>query len=162
MRRIIVFSLTALLLLAGNTVAADTIYTWRDADGVKRYSNSQPPEDAADVQTIREIQYDQSGNNQRRQKYDRMVESASESADRHFEEQADKKAREANARREQQRAQQTRQIEEERARLQKQIEDLMGRALGPTFTTGMKENQIKQIQEKINQLATSPGGNSDK
>ncbi|MBC2745213.1 MAG: DUF4124 domain-containing protein [Desulfosarcina sp.] len=152
MRRMIVFSLTALFFLFGNAVIADTIYTWTDADGIKRYSNSQPPEDAENVQTIQEIQYDQRGDDQSRQEYDRMVKDASESADRHFEEQADKKAREAKAERERQLEERARQIEEERSKLQKEIDDLKGRAIGPTFSPGQKEYLIKQVQEKINRL----------
>jgi hypothetical protein len=144
------------LCLLGQPVIADTIYTWTDADGVKRYSNSQPPDDAENVQTIQEIEYDQAGDDRTRQEFDRMVEDASQNADRHFEEQAQQEAQEAEAEQQQQQDAETQRIEAERAKLQKEIDDIEGRALGPTFTTGMKENQIRLIQEKIDQLESNP------
>ena len=156
MRRMIIFSLTALFFLFGNTVIADTIYTWTDADGVKRYSNSKPPEDVENVQTIQEIQYDQRGDDQRRQEYDRMVEDASQSADRHFKEQAEQKAQNAKAERRQQLEAQAQQIEKTRSKLQKAIDDLEGRALSRTFSNGQKEYLIKQVEEKIDQLESNP------
>ena len=156
MRRMIIFSLTALFFLFGNTVIADTIYTWTDADGVKRYSNSKPPENVENVQTIQEIQYDQRGDDQRRQEYDRMVEDANQSADRHFKEQAEQKAQNAKAERRQQLEAQAQQIEETRSQLQKAIDDLEGRALSRTFSNGQKEYLIKQVEEKIDQLESNP------
>ncbi len=156
MHRKIVFSFIALFFLFGSTLFADTIYTWTDADGIKRYSNSQPPEDVENVQTLQGIPYDQSADDRNRREYDRMVEDASRSADRHFEEQADKKAQEAEARRQQQLEAQNRRIEQERAKLQKEIDDIQGRGLGPTFSSGQKANMIKQVQEKINQLENNP------
>ena len=156
MRRMIIFSLTALFFLFGNTVIADTIYTWTDADGVKRYSNSKPPEDVENVQTIQEIQYDQRGDDQRRQEYDRMVEDANQRADRHFKEQAEQKAQNAKAERRQQLEAQAQQIEETRSQLQKAIDDLEGRALSRTFSNGQKEYLIKQVEEKIGQLESNP------
>jgi hypothetical protein len=158
MHRTIVFSLVALLSLFGSTVGADTIFTWTDANGVKRYSNSQPPEGVENLQTIQEIPYEQNGDGQNRQEYDRMVEDASKQADRHFEEQAQKKALETEARRRQQREAQTVQVDEARARLEKEIATIQGRGLSPTFSAGQKENLIRQIQEKINQLEGTPDG----
>ena len=152
MRRMIVLNIAALLFLFGQPVFANTIYTWTDADGVKRYSNSQPPDDAENVQAIQEIQYDQHRGDQSRQKYNRMVEDASRSADQHFKEQAQKKVRNAKAKREQQQEKQARQIESELAKLQNEIDDLNGRGLSPTFSSGQKEHLIKQAQEKINTL----------
>ena len=43
-----------------------------------------PPEDVENVQTIPEIPYDQGGEDQNRQEYDRMVEDASKDADQAF------------------------------------------------------------------------------
>lgn len=156
MRRMIVFSLTTLFFLSGSTAIADTIFTWTDSDGVKRYSNSQPPEGVENVQAIQEIPYEQSGDAQRRQKYNRMVEDASKSADRHFEQQARKKAQDTEARRQQHMQAQTRKIDEERANLQKEIDRIQGRGLGPTFSSGQKENLIRQVQERMNHLEGDP------
>lgn len=158
MHRMSIVGWVALFCLFGQTVVAGTIYTWTDADGVKRYSNSQPPEDVENLQSIPEIQYDQAGDDQNRQTYNRMVEDASQSADRHFEEQAQQKAQAAQAERTQQMAAQAQRNEEERAKLQKNIDDLKGRALSTTFSKGQKEYLIKQVQEKIDQLENNPDG----
>ncbi|BBO77198.1 hypothetical protein DSCW_46150 [Desulfosarcina widdelii] len=152
MRWISLIALTACLLLVSNTVPAGTIYTWTDADGVKHYSNEQPPEGIDKVQTIEEVQYDQAGADQKRQEYDRMVEEASEEADRHFDQQAQKKARQEEERQQQQQEEKDRRIAEQRDRLEKEIEAVRNRALGPNFTQGMKDNLIRQLQEKIDQL----------
>lgn len=157
MRLIIVFSLTVLFYLIGGTVTAGTIYTWTGADGVKRYANSQPPEDAENVQTIDEIQYDQRGDNQRRQEYNRMVERASESADRHFEEQAREKERQAEARQQREQDAKDQQLEKARAELLRQIDNIQNRGYSATFTQGMKENLINAVQEKIDQLEGNAG-----
>jgi acyl-CoA reductase-like NAD-dependent aldehyde dehydrogenase len=157
MCRMIVLNLTVWFFLFGGTVTAGTIYTWTDADGVKRYSNSQPPEDAENVQTIDEIQYDQRGDDQRRQEYNRMVERASKSADRHFEEQAREKERQAEARQQREQDARDQQLEKARAELLKQIDDLQKRGYSATFTKGMKENLINGIQEKIDQLENNAG-----
>jgi Domain of unknown function (DUF4124) len=157
MRPTIAFGLTILFFLFGSTVAANTIYTWTDADGVKRYSNSQPPEDAENVRTIEEIQYDQGDANQRRHEYDRMVEDASKSADRHFEEQALEKTRQAEAMQQSEQDIKDQQIEKARAELLKEIDAIQKRGYSPTFTQGMKENLIKEVQEKIDQLEGNTG-----
>ena len=157
MHRIIIFSLALCCLLVGNTASADSIYTWTDADGVKRYSNSQPPEDAQNVQAIEEVQYDQVGAEKSRQEYDRMVKDANREADRHFEQQARKKARQAEARQQKEQEQKAQEIDQERAKLQKQIEDIQKRGYSPTFTKGMQDNLIKEVQEKIDQLEGGSG-----
>lgn len=159
MRRIILFSVIGLVFLLADAVIAGTIYTWTDADGVRRYSNSQPPEDARNVQTINELHNDQAGGDQvRQEEYDRMVEDAGQRADQQFEEAAEKKAQEAAAEKQQQLDEQAQRVDKERARLQKEIADLEGRALGPTFSAGMRANLIKQVQEKINRLESDPEG----
>ena len=154
------FTITACLLLAGSTALAGTIYTWTDADGVRRYSNSQPPEDADNVQTIDEVQYDEAGAGKRRQDFDRMAQEAGEDADRHFEEQAKKREQAAEDQRRRQQAEKSRQVAEDRAKLQKQIEDIQARGLGPNFSAGQRDNLIRQIQEKIEGLENSTGQSS--
>jgi hypothetical protein len=151
----ILIRLTVLFFLFSGTVPAGTIFTWTDADGVRRYSNSQPPEDIENVKTIEEIQYDQQGNSQRRKEFDRMAEESGEDADRYFEEQAQKKERAAEARRQRQLAEKSRQAAEEQARLQKQIEELKARGVGPNFSAGQRDLLIRQVQEKIDQLENS-------
>jgi len=152
MRWISFIVLVAWILLIGNTVPAGTIYTWTDADGVKHYSNQQPPEGNENVQTIGEVQYDEAGADRNRQEYDRMVEEASQKADRHFDQQAREKANQQAERQQQQQEEKDRRIAEQRAVLEKQIEALRNRALSTSFTIGMRDNLIRQLQEKIDQL----------
>jgi hypothetical protein len=151
----ILIHFTALFFLFSSTVTAGTIFTWTDADGVKRYSNSQPPEDADNVQTIEEIQYEQRGDDQSRREFDRMAEESGEDADRHFEEQARKKEQAAEAQRQRQLEKKSQEDTEKRANLQKQIEEIQARGLGPNFSAGQRDHLIRQVQEKIDALENS-------
>ena len=143
--------------MALNSVSAGTIYTWTDADGIKRFSNSKPPADAKNVRTIEEVPYDQAGADQRRQAFDRMVQEASREADLHFKQQAEKKAQQAEARQRQQEAEKAQQIAIEKAKLLKEIEAIQRRAFSPTFTKGMQDNLIREVQEKIDRLESASG-----
>jgi hypothetical protein len=92
-----------------------------------------------------------------RQEFDRMAEEAGKEADRHFEEQAAKQAQEEEAERQQQKVEeQGKRVEEELARLSMEIEEIKKRGLGPSYTIGMRENQIKLVQEKIDLLKGDP------
>ncbi|XPS89229.1 uncharacterized protein Dvar_72480 [Desulfosarcina variabilis str. Montpellier] len=150
-RIIALFCLVGFFML-GNAALAGTIYTWTDADGVKRYSNAQPPEDAQDFEIINEFRTDQDHSDQLRQEYDRMVEEASQEADRHFEEQSERKAKARQAAQQQKDEKHIQQLEQERQKLQKELEGIRNRGLGPTFSTGQKEHLIKQVQDKLDQL----------
>ena len=140
----------------GYTVCTAAIYTWTDAHGIKRYSNAQPPDDAENVRRIDEIPYDPQNAERIRQEFEQMVEEAGREADRHFEEQAEEKAREEQLEQEEKQAQQDQRIARERAGLEQQIAEIERRGLGPHFTAGMKENLIRQIQEKIERLESDP------
>ena len=152
MYRTVIFTITIGLLFLGAPAVAGTIYTWTDADGVQRYSNTQPPEDATNVRTIDEVDEDAVGADRRRDEFDRMVEEANEEAERHFDQQARKKARQAEQRKQQQKEARDQQISEEKARLTKEIEMLQNRALSPNFTQGMRDNLIRQLQERIDRM----------
>jgi hypothetical protein len=155
MRWIAIIGFAVWILLPGDIAQAETIYTWTDADGVKRYSNSQPPEDARHVRTIEEIPYNQGNEDRNQQAFDQMVDEAGREADEHFKEQAEKKANDAVLEQAQRKQVQSERIAAQRAELQKKIDAIQGRALGPTFTQGMKDNQIKQIQDQIDNLESS-------
>lgn len=160
MRGMNVTGLAVVIFFWVQTALGGTIYTWTDADGVKRFSNSQPPEEASQVQTIDEVQTDQSGEDRARQEYDRMVEEASRSADRYLEEQAEKKANEAEAAQVRIQSEQAQRNEAERARLQKELDQIQGRGLSTTFSAGQKEYLINQLKEKMDQLDADTGGYS--
>ena len=152
MRIPIILTLTICLSILGSPSWAGTIYTWTDADGVKRYSNSQPPEDVEDVQTIDEVEYDDTDAESRRRDFDRMAEEAGEEADKHFESQARQQARQEAQQKKRKEEARNQQIAAEKARLMKKIEALQNRGLGPNFTKGMRDNLIRPLQDKLDQL----------
>ena len=148
-----IFMTTFWLLLAGHVASAGTIYTWTDADGVRRYSNAQPPEGVENVRTLDEVEYEGGAeDDSRRREFERMVEEASEEADRHFDQQARQKARQDAQRKQSEKQARNQLTAEEKARLMNEIEALQNRALGPNFTQGMRENLIRQLREKLDQL----------
>lgn len=152
MVRIIALFCLIVIFMLGDAALAGTIYTWTDADGVKRYSNAQPPEDAENVEIIDEYRNNRNSSDQLRQEYDRMVEEASQEANRHFEKQAEQKAKAKQAAQQRKNEKQNQQLEQERERLLKEIEAIQNRGLGPTFSAGQKEHLIKQVQDKLDQL----------
>lgn len=152
MVRIIAFFGLIASIMLGDVALAGTIYTWTDADGVRRYSNAQPPENAENIKIIDEFKTDRDKSDQLRQEYDRMVEEASQEADRHFEKDAERKAKARQAAQQRKNEKHDQQLEQERQKLQKEIESIQNRGLGPTFSAGQKEYLIKQIQEQLNQI----------
>ena len=157
MRWTVIVGMAAALTLAAHAVTADTIYTWTDENGVKRYSNSQPPEDAGQVNTIEGVQYDDAGGDANRQAYDRMVKEAAQEADRQFKQQEQEKAQRAEAQKQKEAKAEALRIAEERNRLLKQIEEIKNRGYSPTFTKGMQDNLIREVQEKIDKLESGAG-----
>ncbi len=137
------------LLLIVSPVAADTIYIWTDENGVKRFSN-QLPEGVEDYETEQGASLDGEGGE--RPEFDRMIEEVKQQnrqSDIEREEEAAR--RKAEAERKAKEEKEAR-IAAERARLQEQIDALNNRALSPTFTQGMRDHQIRQIQEQIDAL----------
>ena len=69
-------------LLSAAGVAADTIYTWTDANGVQRYSDA-PPDGVEDYRRIDApaLRPDSpEADDKRRSSYDRMVQQANQEA----------------------------------------------------------------------------------
>ena len=137
------------LCMLTTPVIADTIYIWTDERGVKRFSD-QPPEGVENFESVDGTA--SKPGEQTRPGLERLVEEVrreNEEADRRRQKQEIlRKADEKRKAEEQKNAR----IEAERARLQKQIDELNNRALSPTYTQGMRDNQIRMIQEKINAL----------
>lgn len=137
--------------------AAQTIYTWTDANGVRHYTTSAPPADAVDPEI-----YIQGGNetgpadqgNARRESFDNMVERARIEAERLEQERLE--AERTRERQEREAAEKRRQAElaAKRRALQEKIDALRGRALSPTFSQGMRDSQIEALQAQIDQLET--------
>jgi hypothetical protein len=151
--------IVVIVLLGPLAVVSDTIYQWTDEQGVLRFSNDPPPENVENFEKV------ESGTSpdipalpgdERRSSYDQMVERSSEEAQRleqqrriEAEAQAADKLRRAQAERE-------KVIAAQRSRLEKEIEELNKRALGPTYTQGMKQAQIDKLLKQIEQLESNP------
>lgn len=140
---------TLLVLLLSMPAFGDTIYVWTDKDGVKRFSDQPPTE----VEKFETVQGDQSGaeeeNRQGLQEmYDQVDRENREADQRRAEREA---ARKAEAERKAA-AQKEARTKAERDRLQQQIDSLKQRALSPTFTKGMRDNQIEALQKQIDEL----------
>ncbi|GAB6904644.1 exported hypothetical protein [Desulfosarcina cetonica] len=157
-RNIVLLAVVAWMALWCGAVMAGSVYTWTDADGVKRFSDSPPPEDAKDVQTIDEIPNNPQAEKQQRQDYNRMVDKASQAADRQLKEEAEKKAMEAEKEADRRKAELDSRVVAEREKLQKEIDAIKGRALGPTFSPGQKAAMIEKVQKKIDSLERDPKG----
>ncbi len=91
-----------------------------------------------------------------RQAYDQMVEEATRESEAYLEEkeQADKAMQEA-AQAEQDAAL-GEQVQAEQARIQAQMDAIRGRGLSTTYTRGMQDNQLQQLQEKLDLLMSDP------
>lgn len=140
----------ACLLFSIPVLGADTIYTWTDDQGIKRFSD-RPPAEAADVETISAEPPLPASEGVRRE-YLQMLEASAQ--ERRQREQELEREAAAQAEKEKQEIQDQRKakIDAERERLQQQIDALNNRALSPGFTQGMRQNQIDQIQKKIDAL----------
>ncbi len=137
------------LLLIVSPVAAETIYIWTDENGVKRFSN-QLPEGVEDYETEQGAASDGEGGE--RPEFDRMIEEVKqENRQSDIEREEEAARRKAEAERKAKEEKEAR-IAAERARLQEQIDALNNRALSPTFTQGMRDHRIRQIQERIDAL----------
>lgn len=151
---------TALLIIIAfflipSSISADMIYTWKDKDGITKFSNEQPPEDVTDYKTIitPDAEADDSAQEaQRRSSFDQMVRKASKAANTSSNQRTKKAAQKAA---EQQRvieAQKEARRQAERKRLESQIEAIKKRAVSRTYPNGMKQAQIEALRKEIDAL----------
>jgi hypothetical protein len=83
MKKVMVLIIVALFWLPA-FLGAETIYTWKDKDGVLRFSNEPPPEHIKEYETAVSADTGSPGDaqsNQRRSSYDEMVDRVSKDAD---------------------------------------------------------------------------------
>ncbi len=93
-----------------------------------------------------------------RQAYDKMVEESVKEADEYLQgKERKKKAADAQAQSEQDSALSER-IQAEVQRIQAEMDAVSNRGLGPTFSQGMKDNLLKQLQDKLDRLSSDPEG----
>ena len=143
------------LLCAPAIPYADTIYSWKDKDGVMRYSSEPPPEGVTDYQTTTsEITggSDRAPTNRRRSSYDTMVQEATEEADQSQKERQERETAQAAEKKRIAEEKNRAQIEAQRKELEQQIEAIKNRAVSPTMPHGMKQAQIEELEKKIAEL----------
>lgn len=154
MKKAMLLIIVALFWLP-TSLGAETIYTWKEKDGVLRFSNEPPPEHIKEYQTTESADTVMQGDeqsNKRRSSYDKMVERASKDADASREkrekEAAAKAAEKKRIAEEKERAR----IAAERKRLEAQIDAIKNRAVSPTYPYGLKQAQIEAIKKEIEKL----------
>jgi hypothetical protein len=147
-----------IMLLVCPCLADESIYTWTDNNGVKRFSDRQP-EDVKHYDTIR-ISPDQSefgapaGDS--RPEYDQMIENIRQ--EKQLTEQERIQA-EADRVSEEKRNADTRKkdrIEAERRQLQEKIDDLKKRPTGRAYSQNLKNARIEEIEKQLDKLKNSP------
>lgn len=93
---------------------------------------------------------------EQRQAYDKMVEAATQEADEYVQEkQNEMKATEAEAQSQQDAALDER-VQAEQARIEAEMATVEGRGMSATFTQGMKDNLLQQLQDKLDRLTSDP------
>lgn len=143
------------LFLIPSLISAETIYTWKDKDGVMKFSNEQPPEDVTDYKTIvtPDAEADNSAQEgQRRSSFDQMVRQASEAANISNEQRTKRASEKAAEQRRLAEEQQEARRQAERKRLESQIEAIKKRAVSKTYSNGMKQAQIEALRKEIEKL----------
>jgi len=93
---------------------------------------------------------------EQRQAYDKMVEEATKEADEYVQEKQNEiKAVKAEAQAQQDAALDER-VQAEQARIQAEMDTVQERGLSTTFSQGMKDNLLLQLQNKLDQLTSDP------
>lgn len=93
-----------------------------------------------------------------RQAYNKMVEESVKEADEYQQEkESQKKATDAQAQSQQDSAL-SEKIEAERTRIEAQMDEIRNRGMGGGLTQGMKDNQLKPLQDKLDRLNSDPEG----
>ena len=91
-----------------------------------------------------------------RQAYNKMVEESVKEADEYLQETENrKKAADAQSQSMQDSAL-TERIQAEAQRIQTEMDAVSNRGLGPTFSQGMKDNLLQQLQDKRDRLTSDP------
>lgn len=142
----------AILVVLIMTVApaiAGTIYIWTDKDGVKRFSDH-PPAGVQDYETA--VSSKSKPSEGKREGLEKMLQ---EHEAQQTQEKAKEKEAEAMRKAEEERkarAQKSADSKAKREQLEQKIEALQKRGLSPTFTEGMRQNQINEIRKQIDSL----------
>lgn len=146
------------MLLVCPCLADESIYTWTDKNGIKRFSDRLPVE-VKHYDTIRipadGAEYGEQAEGSR-QEYDRMIKDIRQETQQikqeHIQGEADRaaeKKRDADA-------SQKERVEAERKQLQEKVDTLKKRPTGRTYSQSLKNAQIKEIEKQLDKLKNSP------
>ena len=149
---------------------AASIYTWTDENGVKRYSNSAPNEDPKDVKVINEIPHTQADEEMSRQNSEKLEQVLEEQKAAEIERKQKNKKIDAEKKKTAIEAL-NKKVLLEKERLQNEIRRIeqlptgfrryknkKGQtiAIRNSFSLAMKKSKIKEYQDKLDLLESSP------
>ena len=159
MKYFLILWLSGLVLLFVPDLNAGSIYTWTDENGVKRYSNAAPGEDAKDVEIIKEIphtQADKEKSGQNAEKLEKVLEEleAENKAAKIEREQKNEKIEEEKKKAALDKL--NKKVLLEKERLQNEIKRIEQLAIGGPYSLAMKKTKIKEYQDKLDLLERSP------
>ncbi|HSO18825.1 MAG TPA: hypothetical protein VLT88_05180 [Desulfosarcina sp.] len=92
-----------------------------------------------------------------RRAYDEMVKEATEEADAYLKEKQEAVQEAMESSQTGRDAGLEKRIAEERQRITEEMDTVRQRGLGPNYTQGMKENQLDQLQKRLDRLNDDPG-----
>ncbi|BBO78554.1 hypothetical protein DSCW_59710 [Desulfosarcina widdelii] len=93
---------------------------------------------------------------EQRQAYDKMVEEATREADEYVQQKQKEQREAAKQAEEKASSADDKRVQAERKRLKTEMNNVRARGLGPNFTEGMRENQLKELESKLDQLNSDP------
>lgn len=149
----------SILVFLGTTRLQAQIYSWTDENGVRRYSNTEPDQTAADVEIQQEVQADSGSEKPTSPDEGNSIASPPGWNEVFDEQERQKNARQQNYELEQQQAADAElkiKVQTEKERLQGEIERIQQLAVGPSLPLSLKNARIKQFQDKLDALEKSP------
>jgi hypothetical protein len=159
MRFITILLITISGFLLNSSSYADTIYSWTDKNGVKKFSNTSPEEDVEHFEVIEEMPLLQTGNTNseagKEEPGDGMQEPEIENETSilsTIERQVQPQETENNTIDEEF----TIKIQTEKKRLQEEIDRIDRLAVGKNFSLPRKNSMMKDLQDKLELLEKSP------
>jgi len=159
MKYFLILWLSGLVLLFVPDLNAGSIYTWTDENGVKRYSNAAPGEDAKDVEIIKEIphtQADKEKSGQNAEKFEQVLEEL-EAENKAAEVEREQKNKKIEAEKKKVALDKlNKKVLLEKERLQNEIKRIEQLAIGGPYSLAMKKTKIKEYQVKLVLLERSP------
>ena len=91
-----------------------------------------------------------------RQAYDRMVEESVREADEYVQQKQEEQRQAVKEEQSEADTALTARVQAEQERILAEMETVRNRGLGPTYTQGMKENQLQELQAQLDRLTSDP------